>query len=208
VIEETDPVMEMQLAQRDRIKGRMDNSIPPQGELIPDVLEECIRKFAGKARETKPAPAGRPRRPTLCPGCPHRACFLCIRQTFPNGIYPSDIGCYTLGLNLGAVDTVLCMGATISQAAGFYHAYRMKGEFPPIVATIGIPLSTMPASRRWSMRCTTERNSFWSFWTFHHRHDRQSTNPGNGSIGGWPAGKGRFHGGSGQSQRSGIPLRR
>ena len=137
VIEETDPVMEMQLAQRDRIKGRMDNSIPPQGELIPDVLEECIRKFAGKARETKPAPAGRPRRPTLCPGCPHRAAFYAIRQTFPNGIYPSDIGCYTLGLNLGAVDTVLCMGATISQAAGFYHAYRMKGEFPPIVATIG-----------------------------------------------------------------------
>jgi indolepyruvate ferredoxin oxidoreductase alpha subunit len=29
------------------------------------------------------------------------------------------------------------MGATISQAAGFYHAYRMRGEFPPIVATIG-----------------------------------------------------------------------
>ncbi len=78
-----------------------------------------------------------PRRPTLCPGCPHRAAFYAIRQALPDGIYPSDIGCYTLGLNLGAVDTVLCMGATISQAAGFYHAYRMKGEFPPIVATIG-----------------------------------------------------------------------
>ncbi|HXZ34932.1 MAG TPA: thiamine pyrophosphate-dependent enzyme, partial [Thermodesulfobacteriota bacterium] len=137
VIEETDPVMEMQLARRDRVKGRMDGSIPPQGELIPDVLDECIRKFAGRTRETRPAPPGKPRRPTLCPGCPHRAAFYAIRLTFPNGIYPSDIGCYTLGLNLGAVDTVLCMGATISQAAGFYHAYRMKGEFPPIVATIG-----------------------------------------------------------------------
>jgi indolepyruvate ferredoxin oxidoreductase alpha subunit len=137
VIEETDPVMEMQLARRDRVKGRMDGSIPPQGELIPDVLDECIRNFAGKTRKTRPAPAGKPRRPTLCPGCPHRAAFYAIRLTFPNGIYPSDIGCYTLGLNLGAVDTVLCMGATISQAAGFYHAYRMKGEFPPIIATIG-----------------------------------------------------------------------
>ncbi len=137
VIEETDPVMELQLALRGRVKGRMDGSIPPQGELIPDVLEECIRNFAGKTRGTRPAPAGKPRRPTLCPGCPHRAAFYAIRQTFPDGIYPSDIGCYTLGLNLGAVDTVLCMGATISQAAGFYHAYRMKGEFPPIIATIG-----------------------------------------------------------------------
>ena len=137
VIEETDPVMEMQLARRDRVKGRMDGSIPPQGELIPDVLDECIRNFAGRTREARSAPPGKPRRPTLCPGCPHRAAFYAIRQTFPNGIYPSDIGCYTLGLNLGAVDTVLCMGATISQAAGFYHAYRMKGEFPPIVATIG-----------------------------------------------------------------------
>ena len=119
VIEETDPVMEMQLALRDRVKGRMDGSIPPQGELIPDVLEKCICNFAGKTGETRHAPAGRPRRPTLCPGCPHRAAFYAIRQTFPNGIYPSDIGCYTLGLNLGAVDTVLCMGAAVSQAAGF-----------------------------------------------------------------------------------------
>ena len=137
VIEETDPVMEMQLAMRGRIKGRMDGSIPAQGELVPDVLEDCIRAFAGLAGQKRPAPAGKPRRPTLCPGCPHRAAFYAIRQAFPDGIYPSDIGCYTLGLNLGAVDTVLCMGATISQAAGFYHAYRMKGEFPPIVATIG-----------------------------------------------------------------------
>jgi len=137
VIEETYPVIEMQLARRDRIKGRLDGSIPAQGELIPDVLEERIRSFAQMAKVRKPTPSGKPRRPTLCPGCPHRAVFYAMRQAFPKGIYPSDIGCYTLGLNLGAVDTVLCMGATISQAAGFYHAHKMKGEFPPIVATIG-----------------------------------------------------------------------
>jgi indolepyruvate ferredoxin oxidoreductase alpha subunit len=137
VIEETDPVIEMQLAMRGRIKGRLDGSIPPQGELIPDTLVESIQAFARIPGEKKPLPSGKPRRPTLCPGCPHRPAFYALRQALPGGIYPSDIGCYTLGLNLGAVDTVLCMGAAISQAAGFYHAFRMKGEVPPIAATIG-----------------------------------------------------------------------
>ena len=137
VIEETYPVIEMQLAMRGRIKGRLDGSVPPQGELIPDTLVESIRAFARIPGEKKPIPSGKPRRPTLCPGCPHRPAFYALRQALPGGIYPSDIGCYTLGLNLGAVDTVLCMGAAISQAAGFYHAFRMKGEVPPIAATIG-----------------------------------------------------------------------
>jgi len=76
---------------------------------------------------------------------------------FPRGIFPGDIGCYTLGMNLGAVDTVHCMGAGISQAAGFYHAYAHDGgELPTIVATIGdstffhsgIPALVNAASRR------------------------------------------------------------
>ena len=137
VIEETDPVIEMQLAMRGRIKGRLDGSIPPHGELIPDSLAEIIQAFARVRGEKTPGTAGQARRPTLCPGCPHRPAFYALRQALPGGIYPSDIGCYTLGLNLGAVDTVLCMGAAISQAAGFYHAFRMKGEVPPIAATIG-----------------------------------------------------------------------
>ena len=137
VIEETAPVIEMQLGRRDGIRGRWDGLIPPQGELVPDVIEEVLRKFSGLAPKKTPSPAGKPRRPTLCPGCPHRAAFYAVREALPEAIYPSDIGCYTLGLNLNAVDTVLCMGAAISQASGFYHAYRMKGEDRPIVATIG-----------------------------------------------------------------------
>jgi len=74
----------------------------------------------------------------LCAGCAHRAAFYAIRKTFPKGLFPSDIGCYTLGLNLGAVDTVHCMGACISQGAGFYRAYAQDGgEVPTIVVTIG-----------------------------------------------------------------------
>jgi indolepyruvate ferredoxin oxidoreductase alpha subunit len=137
IIEETAPVIEMQLGRRDLIRGRWDGSVPPQGELVPDVIEEILRKFSGLAPEKKTQATGNPRRPTLCPGCPHRAAFYAIREALPRAIYPSDIGCYTLGLNLGAVDTVLCMGAAISQASGFYHAHRMRGEDRPIVATIG-----------------------------------------------------------------------
>ena len=41
-------------------------------------------------------------------------------------------------MNLGAVDTCHCMGAGLSQAAGFYHAFAASGEqVPTIVATIG-----------------------------------------------------------------------
>ena len=78
------------------------------------------------------------KKPSLCPGCPHRSAFFSIKRTFPRGIFPSDIGCYTLGMNLGAVDTCHCMGACISQGAGFYHSYAQDGgEVPPIVVTIG-----------------------------------------------------------------------
>ena len=42
-----------------------------------------------------------------------------------------------LGINLGAVDTVLCMGAAVSQAAGFDYAHRLSGKQVDIVATIG-----------------------------------------------------------------------
>ena len=50
---------------------------------------------------------------------------------------PGDIGCYTLGLNLRAVDTVVDMGASITMASGFYHAHRLSGDSKPIVASIG-----------------------------------------------------------------------
>ena len=77
------------------------------------------------------------RRPTLCPGCPHRAAFFVIRKTRPKAIFTSDIGCYTLGLNMGAVDTCLDMGAAITMAAGFFHSFAQDEVDQPIVATIG-----------------------------------------------------------------------
>jgi indolepyruvate ferredoxin oxidoreductase, alpha subunit len=55
----------------------------------------------------------------------------------PSAVFTSDIGCYTLGLNLGAVDTVLDMGAGITMASGMYHAFSQDGVRRPVVATIG-----------------------------------------------------------------------
>jgi indolepyruvate ferredoxin oxidoreductase alpha subunit len=137
VIEETMSVIEMQLADRYRVKGKLSNTVPRVGELSPEKIQEIVSEFAGLKYEKFPIKSVPGRRPTLCPGCPHRASFFAIKKAAPRGIYTSDIGCYTLGLNLGAVDTVLCMGAAISQASGFYHAYKNEAKRPDIVATIG-----------------------------------------------------------------------
>ena len=137
VIEETMGVIEMQLADRHRVKGRASNTVPTVGELYPEDIQEITAKFCGVEFERHEIPFVTGRRPTLCAGCPHRASFFAIKKAARKGIYTSDIGCYTLGLNLGAVDTVLCMGAAISQAAGFYHAYKNEEKRPDIVATIG-----------------------------------------------------------------------
>lgn len=138
VLEETTGVIEMQLRDRSKVKGKLSGAVPEAGELSPEVIERLLVDFVGRDFQvtTQPAAEGG-RRPTLCPGCPHRASFYAIKKAAPKGIYPSDIGCYTLGLNLGAVDTVLCMGASISQAAGFYHAHRITGQERDVVATIG-----------------------------------------------------------------------
>ena len=138
VLEESSPVIEMQVADRRRVRGRMTGAVPATGELLPEIVERVLSRFAGLPVPGGPLPAqGGGRRPTLCPGCAHRSSFYAIRKAAPAAIYPSDIGCYTLGINLGAVDTVLCMGAAISQAAGFDYAHRLSGKQVDIVATIG-----------------------------------------------------------------------
>jgi indolepyruvate ferredoxin oxidoreductase alpha subunit len=138
VLEETAGVIEMQLRDHRRVQGKLSGFVPEAGELLPEAIERILTRFAGRPAPELPeaAPPGG-RRPTLCPGCPHRASFFAIKKAAPQGIYPSDIGCYTLGVNLGGVDTVLCMGAAIGQAAGFYQAYRVTGQPRDIVASIG-----------------------------------------------------------------------
>ncbi len=156
VLEETDAVIELQIPDRRKVVGRLDGTVPGAGEITPDVLYHVVRPqlervgLADRAAQAYLPPTQDatlqaliermelpPRPPRLCPGCGHRSAFYAIKRSLPNAILPSDIGCYTLGVNLRAVDTVLDMGASISMATGFYHAHHLSDKERPIVATIG-----------------------------------------------------------------------
>ncbi len=137
ILEETYPVIELQLAHPGS-SGKQNGDVPREGELTPDIIHQALATFLNLEPSAEKPAEQRGQRPSLCPGCSHRSAFYSIKKCFPQGIYPSDIGCYTLGLNLGAVHTVHCMGACISQGAGFYQAYQQdNGEFPTIIVTIG-----------------------------------------------------------------------
>lgn len=76
------------------------------------------------------------RPPVMCAGCPHRGLFYCLSK---NKITVSgDIGCYTLGASapLSAMDTTICMGASISALHGFNKARGAEAE-KSTVAVIG-----------------------------------------------------------------------
>ncbi len=150
VIEETDTVIEYFLRDREKVLGRLSGNVPSEGELVPEavygVIDRALRSLDlkglknsgdGGAAELVKGLHLPIRKPTLCPGCPHRASFFAIRKARPKAIFTSDIGCYTLGLNLGGVDTCLDMGAAITMASGFYHSFAQDQIDQPIVATIG-----------------------------------------------------------------------
>jgi len=151
VIEETDTVIEYMLRDKYKTLGRLSGHVPMEGELVPEKIEGILNKAlrdcklpalsdsdSGKEAFGLVGELALPiRKPTLCPGCPHRASFYSIRKALPKAIFPSDIGCYTLGSNLGVVDTVLDMGAGITMASGFWNAYIQDGVEKPIVATMG-----------------------------------------------------------------------
>ncbi len=151
VIEESDACIELQLDRRDTVQGRLDGSVPGAGELTPQAVSAVLAEaFSSAGLEVQDVPEDAElfslvqeldlpaRRPQLCPGCAHRSVFFSLKREFgPRAIYPGDIGCYTLGINLRAVDTVLDMGASISMADGFFQASQLTGDARPVVATIG-----------------------------------------------------------------------
>ncbi|MGB3862098.1 MAG: hypothetical protein WA915_08425, partial [Candidatus Aminicenantaceae bacterium] len=133
ILEETDAVIEIQIIDKSKVWGRLTGHVPIQGELTPEVIQEILSDVLRKLKisdlemvkderlEELVKELELPvRRPTLCAGCPERPAFFAIKRALPKAIYPSDIGCYTLGLNLQAVDTVIDMGAGITLASGFY----------------------------------------------------------------------------------------
>jgi indolepyruvate ferredoxin oxidoreductase alpha subunit len=150
VLEETYPIIEMQITDRAKVSGRlnmgrMNGVVPNHGELLPETIEKILLSCLG---EPAPPPASDfkavidelnliPRKPQLCAGCPHRASFFAIRKAVPTAINPSDIGCYALGINQKSIDTCTCMGATVTLSSGIYAAYKATGQELPVIATIG-----------------------------------------------------------------------
>ena len=72
----------------------------------------------------------------MCPGCPHRGLFYTLNRL--NAYVTGDIGCYTLGFMppLNAMDTCVCMGASVSNASGLVRVLSPE-EQRRVVAVIG-----------------------------------------------------------------------
>jgi indolepyruvate ferredoxin oxidoreductase alpha subunit len=140
VIEELAPEVEeqvLQVAGLVKVIGKKNGYVPYEGELSPQSAAAILVKSGilptNPYPEVNPVQNLPPRPPILCAGCLHRATFYAIKRVFKDAIYPSDIGCYTLGLQLGVVDTTICMGASITVASGIAHS----GETRDVICTIG-----------------------------------------------------------------------
>lgn len=145
VVEELEPFLEEQiLAMGIRVEGK--KYFPRLDEFSPEIVEEGLRKakvLRARRVQTTSAPvpqtASLPRPPVMCPGCPHRSFFFALNQA--KGIVLSDIGCYTLSVlpPLEAIDSCICMGASISTAHGVAKAIEKAQleEKRPVFAVIG-----------------------------------------------------------------------
>lgn len=142
IIEENDPFLELQIKAHG-IKCKGKELIPIVGELNPDIIRKAFDNYFNKNDEKTaeikiesiPVP-NRP--PVLCSGCPHRGIFHEISKV-KKAIITGDIGCYTLGMMppLNAMDTCICMGASISAGIGLQKAILMQNKDQKVFAFIG-----------------------------------------------------------------------
>lgn len=107
--------------------------LPVYGELSPGLIRTAFGAEPPPQREADDALPPRP--PLMCPGCPHRPVFDAFRKM--RAVVTGDIGCYTLGAlrPLAAMDTCVCMGASVGMA----HGAELVGGFGdrPIIGVIG-----------------------------------------------------------------------
>ncbi len=140
VVEELEPFLEDQLRAAEIPVDGGKAYFPREGELTIDVLRQGLARAGCDTRPptapVAPVPglpvAARP--PVLCPGCPHVAPFLALRDL--NAVVAGDIGCYTLAATppLAAMDTCVAMGSSIGMAIGLARSGGARG---PVVAAIG-----------------------------------------------------------------------
>ncbi|MDE7247119.1 MAG: indolepyruvate ferredoxin oxidoreductase subunit alpha [Lachnospiraceae bacterium] len=90
------------------------------GELSQNLVKEKLGGNVQTGAVLKEDIPARP--PVMCAGCPHRSLFYVLKKL--NLTVLGDIGCYTLGAvaPLNAIDTTVCMGASVSGLHGFIKA--------------------------------------------------------------------------------------
>ena len=129
--EERDPVVEEVCVQHGiGVIGK--DRLPICGEYSDQLLREKLLGEEADNTMLGDEIPGRP--PVLCPGCPHRGVFYTLGKLKLR--VSGDIGCYTLGAvkPLDAIDSVYCMGASISSLHG---TAKVRGEEDKYVAVIG-----------------------------------------------------------------------
>ena len=139
VIEDGYPMVEEllkgYLGRGPRVKGRLDGTLPREGELNPNLVGVALGKEDTFGLPVPDMVVGRP--PSLCSGCPHIDSYYALTETLStlsNGRVFSDIGCYTLGAlkPYEAINSCVDMGASITMAKGAADAGLV-----PSVAVIG-----------------------------------------------------------------------
>lgn len=134
IVEELDPFLETHIKAMG-IDCHGKDFIPNQGELNSFIVRKSIEPDSVGDLF---APLDLPMRPpNMCAGCPHRGIFYGLsrmKDVFVSG----DIGCYTLGFlpPLSAMDSCVCMGASVTVAHGMAKALGKEGE-GKLVAVLG-----------------------------------------------------------------------
>ncbi len=118
-----------------KIIGRLDGTIPRDGELNPDIVAKAIGLPVKSGLKVPSIIANRP--PELCAGCSHRDVYSALNETmkeFGSQKVFSDIGCYTLGAlpPWNSINSCVDMGASITMAKGASDA-----GVRPAIAVIG-----------------------------------------------------------------------
>ncbi len=103
------------------------------GELSQNILKKALGETVFERKPLDEVIPARP--PIMCAGCPHRGLFYTLKKNKVTVI--GDIGCYTLGgaAPLSALDTTVCMGASVSGIHGFNKVG--EGTSEKTVAVIG-----------------------------------------------------------------------
>jgi len=119
VIESLEPILEEQIASWGVGIAGGKNLTGAQGDLTARRIASALGRALPETFPVEKLP-GRP--PVMCAGCPHRGPYYILSKLKLR--VTGDIGCYTLGAlaPMSAIDTVLCMGASVGMAQGFARA--------------------------------------------------------------------------------------